>query len=194
MRSRTRDSRSRVEVTVKHPQMYVWPLEVRGVALADAATRLAASVPLWDLLNLLLAVGNVLNGGTPRGGADGFGLDSLRALSTWKTVPKPKPSPANVPRLRPQGAPREGLSSRRPVSRGGGETTQATSSRLTMRRPSSAGSRATQGCFNCTSTGVFGDRMCQKKDPPFENLRRDDHSSKNEPKRVETDRDMSLES
>ena len=54
--------------------------------------------------------------------------------------------------------------------------------------------RATQGCFNCTSTGVFGDRTCQKKHTPYENLRRDDHPSKNEPKRVETDRDMSLES
>ena len=28
--------------------------------------------------------------------------------------------------------------------------------------------RATQGCFNCTSTRVFGDRLCQKKHPPFE--------------------------
>ena len=54
--------------------------------------------------------------------------------------------------------------------------------------------RATQGCFNCTSNGVFGDRMCQKKHPRFENLKRDDHSSKNQLKRVETDRDMSLES
>ena len=29
--------------------------------------------------------------------------------------------------------------------------------------------------------------MCQKKHPPFENLKRDDHSSKNQLKRVETD-------
>ena len=56
------------------------------------------------------------------------------------------------------------------------------------------GIRATQGCFNCTSTGVVGDRTCQKKHTPYENLRRDDHPSKNEPKRVETGRDMSLES
>jgi hypothetical protein len=54
--------------------------------------------------------------------------------------------------------------------------------------------RATQGCFNVTSTRVFSDRTCQKNYPPFENLKRDDHSSKNQLKRVETDRDMRLQS
>ena len=54
--------------------------------------------------------------------------------------------------------------------------------------------RAAKGCFNVTSTRVFSDQFCQKKHLPDENLRRDDHSSKNELKRVETGRDMSLES
>ena len=53
---------------------------------------------------------------------------------------------------------------------------------------------AAKGCFNVTSTRVFSDQFCQKKHLPDENLRRDDHSSKNELKRVETGRDMSLES
>ena len=35
--------------------------------------------------------------------------------------------------------------------------------------------RATQGCFNVTSTRVFSDRLYQKKHSPYENLRRDDH-------------------
>ena len=46
--------------------------------------------------------------------------------------------------------------------------------------------RATKGCFNVTSTRVFSDQFCQKKHSSYENLRRDDHSSKNELKRVET--------
>ena len=54
--------------------------------------------------------------------------------------------------------------------------------------------RATKGCFNVTSTRVFSDLWYQKKHSPYENLRRDDHPSKNEPKRVETGRDMSLQS
>ena len=54
--------------------------------------------------------------------------------------------------------------------------------------------RATKGCFNVTSTRVFSNRWYQKTHSPYENLRRDDHPSKNEPKRVETGRDMSLES
>ena len=54
--------------------------------------------------------------------------------------------------------------------------------------------RAAKGGFNVTSTRVFSDKFCQKKHLPYENLRRDDHPSKNELKRVETDRDMSLES
>ena len=60
--------------------------------------------------------------------------------------------------------------------------------------PDQVRGRATQGCFNVTSTRVFSDRTCQKKHPPFENLKRDDHSSKNQLKRVETDRDMRLQS
>ena len=68
----------------------------------------------------------------------------------------------------------------------------ARATRVAIIVPSRA--RATQGCFNVTSTQVFSDTMCQKAHPPFENLKRDDHSSKNQLKRVEPDRDMSLES
>ena len=54
--------------------------------------------------------------------------------------------------------------------------------------------RATQGCFNVTSNCFFGDTLYQKTHPAFKNLKRDDHPSKNQLKREETDRDMSLES
>ena len=37
------------------------------------------------------------------------------------------------------------------------------------------GAWAAKGCFNVTSTRVFGDRLYQKKHSPYENLRRDDH-------------------
>ena len=50
-----------------------------------------------------------------------------------------------------------------------------------------------KGGFNVTSTCEFSDEMCQRKCPLFENSTRDDLSSKNESKRVKTDRDTSLE-
>ena len=53
--------------------------------------------------------------------------------------------------------------------------------------------REGKGGFNVTSTCEFSDEMCQRKCPLFENSTRDDLSSKNESKRVKTDRDTSLE-
>ena len=50
-----------------------------------------------------------------------------------------------------------------------------------------------KGGFNVTSTCKFSDEMCQRKCPLFENSTSDDLSSKNESKRVKTDRDTSLE-
>ena len=52
--------------------------------------------------------------------------------------------------------------------------------------------RVGKGGFNVTSTCDFSDEMCQVKGPLFENPTRDDLSSKNESKRVKTDRDTSL--
>ena len=52
--------------------------------------------------------------------------------------------------------------------------------------------RVGKGGFNVTSTCEFSDEMCQGKGPLFENPTRDDLSSKNESKRVRTDRDTSL--
>ena len=50
-----------------------------------------------------------------------------------------------------------------------------------------------KGGFNVTSTRVFSDDFFQKKHSSFDTLKRDDHSSKNELKRVETDRDLGLQ-
>ena len=47
--------------------------------------------------------------------------------------------------------------------------------------------RATKGCFDVTSTRVFSDQFSQEKHSWHETLTRDDHPSKNEPKRAETD-------
>ena len=47
--------------------------------------------------------------------------------------------------------------------------------------------------MSSASTCEFGDGMCQGKCPLFENSTGDDLSSKNESKRVKTDRDTSLE-
>ena len=62
-----------------------------------------------------------------------------------------------------------------------------------MRDSLKARSREGKGGFNVTSTCEFSDEMCQRKCPLFENSTRDDLSSKNESKRVKTDRDTSLE-
>ena len=51
---------------------------------------------------------------------------------------------------------------------------------------------AGKGWFNVASTWVFRARAFQKQHSRFETVPRDDHSSKNQPKRVENDRDMSL--
>ena len=42
---------------------------------------------------------------------------------------------------------------------------------------SAAKRRATNGCFNVTSTRVFSDQWYQKQHSPYENVRRDDHPS-----------------
>ena len=34
--------------------------------------------------------------------------------------------------------------------------------------------------LQCHFNSIFSDKMCQKEHPPFENLKRDDHSSKNQ--------------
>ena len=54
--------------------------------------------------------------------------------------------------------------------------------------------RAGHGCFNVASTWVFSKQSPRGKHPRFEFVPRDDRSSKNEPNRVENDRDMSLQS
>ena len=54
--------------------------------------------------------------------------------------------------------------------------------------------RAGKGRFNVASTWVFSKRYPREKHPRFEFAPRDDRSSKNEPKRVENDRDTSLQS
>ena len=54
--------------------------------------------------------------------------------------------------------------------------------------------RAGNGGFNVASTWVFSKRFPKEKHPRFELAPRDDRSSKNEPKRVENDRDTSLQS
>ena len=56
----------------------------------------------------------------------------------------------------------------------------------------SARAWAGQGGFAGTSTFEFSDEMSQGKGPLFETSTRDDLSSKNESKRVRTDRDTSL--
>ena len=56
-----------------------------------------------------------------------------------------------------------------------------------------AACRVEKGGFNITSTCDFSDEMRQGRGPLFENSTRDELSSKNESKRVKTDRDTSLE-
>ena len=42
-----------------------------------------ASLPLKNVLETILALGNYLNGGSERGQADGFGLDILNKLKDF---------------------------------------------------------------------------------------------------------------
>jgi hypothetical protein len=58
----------------------------RLTTLQTATRELEDSVWFRRLLELVLGVGNYLNGGTPRGRAHGFKLDSLVKLATIKSV------------------------------------------------------------------------------------------------------------
>jgi len=52
--------------------------------LANACTHLATSGVIRHVLGIVLFVGNHLNGGTPRGRADGFAIDTLGQMRTVK--------------------------------------------------------------------------------------------------------------
>lgn len=54
------------------------------IAVREACTEIEKSKPLKTLLEIVLAIGNYLNGGTPRGAAWGFKLDSLEKLDAMK--------------------------------------------------------------------------------------------------------------
>ena len=49
----------------------------------DGTLCLFNSLPLKNVLETILALGNYLNGGTERGQADGFGLDILNKLKDF---------------------------------------------------------------------------------------------------------------
>jgi hypothetical protein len=53
---------------------------------STAVTQALESEALQTFLAVILAIGNVLNGGTPRGGAYGFDLPSLNKLHTVKSA------------------------------------------------------------------------------------------------------------
>ena len=50
----------------------------------EAFQKVRESAPLKKVISYILTVGNILNGGTPKGQADGFNLDILTKLSTVK--------------------------------------------------------------------------------------------------------------
>eukprot|EP00928_Gymnodinium_smaydae_P003447 TRINITY_DN11239_c0_g2_i7.p1 TRINITY_DN11239_c0_g2~~TRINITY_DN11239_c0_g2_i7.p1 ORF type:complete len:1513 (+),score=150.37 TRINITY_DN11239_c0_g2_i7:135-4673(+) len=62
-------------------------LEGARLAIERACELLRNSQPIEKLLSLTLYVGNYLNGGTPRGRADGFDLGTLPKLSALKAGP-----------------------------------------------------------------------------------------------------------
>ena len=78
-------------------------------------------------------------------------------------------------------------------SHAGGDHGDANSLNASPRRSVAAFAWVGKGGFNITSTRELNDEMCRGKGPLFENSTRDDLSSKNESKRVKTDRDTSLE-
>jgi len=53
-------------------------------AIREACVEVEKSKQLKTLLEIVLAIGNYLNGGTPRGGAWGFKLDALEKLEAFK--------------------------------------------------------------------------------------------------------------
>jgi len=54
------------------------------IAIREACTEIEKSKSLKTLLEIVLAIGNYLNGSTPRGGAWGFKLDALEKLEAMK--------------------------------------------------------------------------------------------------------------
>ena len=73
-------------------------------AFTEAAKATRASLVLPQLLALVLAAGNVLNAGTPKGSARGFRLEVLLKLSETKSSGEPQVSlghdhPAGSPSL-----------------------------------------------------------------------------------------------
>jgi hypothetical protein len=63
-------------------------LQEAKVNIAKACTALQGSVRIERLLAVILYVGNYLNGGTPRGRADGFDIDTLLKIGTLKSLRK----------------------------------------------------------------------------------------------------------
>merc|ERR1712061_249580 len=61
---------------------------VAEAEVRSAGDALENSVRIQKLLALILHVGNYLNGGTPRGRADGFDLDTLTKLGKLKDTQK----------------------------------------------------------------------------------------------------------
>ena len=66
-------------------------LEARLSSVEAACTACVESASLWAALALLRDVGNVVNGGTPRGGAVGFRLDALSRLEATKAADDGRP-------------------------------------------------------------------------------------------------------
>jgi hypothetical protein len=66
-------------------------LEARLSSVEAASTACVESASLWAALALLRDVGNVVNGGTPRGGAAGFRLDALSRLEATKAADDGRP-------------------------------------------------------------------------------------------------------
>ena len=61
-------------------------LEAKVSVVERAVNVLSSSKALKDVLQLILALGNYLNGGTAQGGAYGFKLSTLSKLKATKTV------------------------------------------------------------------------------------------------------------
>jgi hypothetical protein len=59
-------------------------LNVTLRTIKSACSQLTGSKALHKLLKLMLAVGNFLNRGTPRGGAYGFKIDVLKKFAELK--------------------------------------------------------------------------------------------------------------
>eukprot|EP00928_Gymnodinium_smaydae_P022946 TRINITY_DN19115_c0_g1_i1.p1 TRINITY_DN19115_c0_g1~~TRINITY_DN19115_c0_g1_i1.p1 ORF type:complete len:1410 (+),score=188.03 TRINITY_DN19115_c0_g1_i1:132-4361(+) len=67
------------------------PLKAAVAALRRGCETLQSSGCVQHLLGLILYIGNYLNGGTPRGRADGFAIDALSQMRTVKMTRGGKP-------------------------------------------------------------------------------------------------------